>query len=262
MYIDCHCHLTDEKDFESVGGVDKAVETAYQNGVGKMICSGYDLSSSIRAKELAESYPFIYFCAGFHPSELEKYKDGDLDEIEKLLRHEKCVALGEIGLDYHFDNNPEKAFQKELFIKQLLLADKVGLPIVIHSRDSAQDTLEILTEHKHLLKWGGVMHCYSYSPEMAERFLDLGLHFSFGGPCTFKNANKVVNSVERIPAHRLLSETDCPYLTPVPFRGEFPNTPKHIPVIVEKLAEIKGVSVDEMKNTVYNNAKKLFFKLQ
>lgn len=261
MYIDCHCHLTDEKDFEAIGGVEKAVQTAYDNGVGIMVCSGYDLASSKRAWELSKKYPFVYFCAGFHPSELAKYKDGDLDEIERLAKDNKCVAIGEIGLDYHFDNNPEKSFQKELFVKQLLLADKLGLPIVIHSRDSAQDTLEMLTEQKHLLKKGGLMHCYSYSPEMAEKFLSLGLYFSFGGPCTFKNANKVVESVKRIPAPRLLSETDCPYLTPVPFRGEFPNTPKHIPIIVEKLAEIKGIEKEELQNTIYQNAKNLFFKL-
>ena len=261
MYIDCHCHLTDEKDFESVGGVEKTVEIAHANGVEKMICSGYDLASSKRAQLLAKKYPFVYFCAGFHPSELAKYNDGDLDEITKLAKDDKCVAIGEIGLDYHFDNNPEKSFQKELFIKQLRLADEIGLPIVIHSRDSAQDTLEILTEHKDLLKKGGVMHCYSYSPEMAERFLGLDLHFSFGGPCTFKNANKVVESVKSIPAHRILSETDCPYLTPAPFRGEFPNTPKHIPVIVEKLAEIKGMDGAEMQNQIYQNAKNLFFKI-
>ncbi len=261
MYIDCHCHLTDEKDFIAIGGVDEAVKTAYEKGVGIMICSGYDLDSSKRAWELSKKYPFVYFCAGFHPSELAKYNEGDFAEIESLLYDEKCVAVGEIGLDYHFENNPEKAFQKELFIKQLQLADKVGLPIVIHSRDSAQDTLELLTEYKSLIKKGGLMHCYSYSPEMAERFLDLGLHFSFGGPCTFKNANKVVESVKRIPAHRLLSETDCPYLTPAPFRGEFPNTPKHIPIIVEKLAEIKGMDTIKMQKIIYDNAKNLFFKL-
>ena len=262
MYIDCHCHLTDERDFEAIGGVALAIKTAYEAGVKKMICSGYDLASSKRAWALSQKYPFVYFCAGFHPSELGKYIEGDLDEIEKLLLDEKCVALGEIGLDYHFDNNPEKPFQKELFIRQLQLADKVGLPVVIHSRDASQDTLDILTEQKALLKKGALLHCYSYSPEMAQRFLGLDLYFSFGGPCTFKNANKVVESVKTIPANRLLSETDCPYLTPVPYRGEFPNTPKHIPIIVKKLAEIKGIDETEFKNTIENNAKNLFFKIK
>ena len=201
-----------------------------------MICSVFDLQSSRQAKNLAEEYEEVYFCAGFHPSELHKYKAGDLQEIKALCAHEKCVAVGEIGLDYHFEDNPEREFQKQLFIEQLILANEIGLPVVLHSRDAAQDTLEILKANKHLLSHGGLMHCYSYSQEMAEEFLKLNLSFSFGGPCTFKNAKKVWESVQRIPAPSILSETDCPYLTPVPFRGVFPNEPKHIPIIVEKLA--------------------------
>lgn len=262
MYIDVHCHLTDEEDFSLIGGVDSVIQNAISAGVSKMICSGYDLSSSQRAKDLAEKYQAVYFCAGFHPSELGKYQEGDLSEIKSLCQHKKCVAVGEIGLDYHFENNPEKAFQKELFIKQLLLANELGLPVVLHSRDSAGDTYEILEENKALLSAGGLMHCYSYSPEMAERFLSLGLFFSFGGPCTFKNANKVCESIKRIPAHRILSETDCPYLTPAPFRGTFPNQPKNIPYIVEKLAILQETEEVCMQKQIYENAKRLFFKLQ
>ena len=261
MLIDVHCHLTGE-EYEELGGVRGVVQRANAEGVAKIVCSGFDLQSSKIAKTLAEKFDCVYFCAGFHPSELNKYRGGDLEEIAKLCKSEKCVAVGEIGLDYHFDDNPPKETQIRLFVEQLELADKLGLPVVLHSRDSAKETLDILTEHKHLLKRGGLMHCYSYSPEMAEEFLSLGLWFSFGGPCTFKNAKKVCESVERIPLTRLLSETDCPYLTPVPFRGTFPNEPKNVKFVVEKLAELKGVTVEKMQEMIYRNAKDLFSKLK
>ena len=261
MWIDAHCHLTGD-EFDEIGGVAEAVRLAREHGVEKMVCSGFDLPSSIRAKELAETFDGVYFCAGFHPSELQKYQDGDLEKMKELCLHEKCVAVGEIGLDYHFDDNPPKQTQKELFLLQLRLADELGLPVVLHSRDAAQDTLELLKENAQYLKKGGLMHCYSYSAEMSEQFMALGFHFSFGGPCTFKNAKKVWESVQRIPAHLLLTETDCPYLTPVPFRGEFPNQPKNIPYIGERLAELKGVSVQEMEKQTAKNARELFFKLK
>lgn len=261
MYIDVHCHLTGD-EFDEVGGVESVIARAREKGVERIVCSGYDLASSKVAAALADEYADVYFCAGFHPSELKKYREGDLDEMETLCQKDKCVAVGEIGLDYHFEDNPPKEQQRRLFIKQLFLADKLGLPVVLHSRDAAQETLEILEENVALLRRGGLMHCYSYSPEMAERFLKLGLSFSFGGPITFKNSKKAQESVQRIPAHLLLSETDCPYLTPVPFRGTFPNEPKNVVYGVEKLAELKGVSVQEMQTQIEANAKKLFFKLK
>ena len=261
MYIDVHCHLTGD-EWEEDGGIDGVLARANSAGVEQVICSGFDMPSSKTALALAEKYDGVYFCAGFHPSELHKYKEGDLEELEKLCRHEKCVAVGEIGLDYHFDDNPEKPVQKELFIKQLQLADKLGLPVVIHSRDSALDTRELLESHASLLKQGGLMHCYSYSAEMVERFLKLGLYFSFGGPCTFKNAKKVYDSVCAVPAQRILSETDCPYLTPVPFRGTFPNEPKNIPYIVARLAELKTLDETALKTQIQTNAHALFRKLK
>lgn len=255
-YIDAHCHLT--------GGefkVDEALSRWREKGVTRVICSGFDLDSSYVAAELAELYEEVYFTAGFHPSELDKYQDGDFERLKTLCLSKKCVGVGECGLDYHFEDNPPKETQKEIFIKHLILANELCLPIVIHSRDAAQDTLDILQAHKSLLKNGAQMHCYSYSPEMAERFLELGLYFSFGGPCTFKNANKVVESIRRIPMDRLLSETDCPYLTPVPKRGEFPNEPQNVVFVTAKIAEIKGVGVEKMQLEIENNAKKLFKKL-
>ena len=258
MYIDIHCHLTGG-EFDSV---DNVLARAKENGVERIVCSAFDLDSSYEAAELATLYENVYFTAGFHPSELAKWKDGDLERLRPLCQHEKCIALGEIGLDYHFDDNPPREYQKEKFIEQLKLADELGLPVVLHSRDAAQETLEILQANRNLLKKGGLMHCYSYSAEMVRDFLDLGLYFSFGGPCTFKNANKVVESVQRIPATRILSETDCPYLTPVPFRGTFPNEPKNVVYVMEKLAELKQENKEQLKKQIWENAQALFFKLK
>lgn len=261
MYIDVHCHLTGD-DFDGVGGVEQVIARASENGVSRMICSGYDLASSQEAKALAERFDNVYFCAGFHPSELNKYTDGDLEKIKTLCAHEKCVAVGEIGLDYHFEDNPPDEVQRIMFLEQLLLADELGLPVVIHSRDAAQETLEILEQNKPLLRRSALMHCYSYSPEMAERFAALGLYFSFGGTSTFKNAKKVVDSVQRIPATRILTETDCPYLTPAPYRGTFPNEPKNVTFVAARIAELKETDEKALQEQVLENAKRLFFKLK
>ena len=260
MYIDVHCHLTGE-EYEANGGVEEAIKRAEAAGVSRMICSGFDLTSSLRAAELAERFESVYFCAGFHPSELKKYQSGDLETIERLCKKEKCVAVGEIGLDYHYEDNPTRETQKELFLRQLELASSLCLPVVIHSRDAAQDTAELLEQNAELLKFGGLMHCYSYSPEMSERFSSLGLSFSFGGTATFKNAKKVQESVRQIPAPLILSETDCPYLTPEPFRGRFPNEPKLVKEVVKKLAELKEKTIEEMQTQIWENAARLFPKL-
>ena len=261
MYIDVHCHLTGE-EYNELGGIQQILKNAEENGVGLVICSGFDLTSSKISAALAEKYENLYFCAGFHPSELAKYNEGDLNEIRALCAHEKCVAVGEIGLDYHFEDNPPKEVQRDLFIRQLVLADEVGLPVVLHSRDAAQETLLLLQENKHLLKRGGLMHCYSYSAEMMTEFEKLGLRFSFGGTSTFKNAKKVQECVQRVPGSRILSETDCPYLTPVPFRGTFPNQPKNVKYVVENMAVLRNENEKELKERILQNAKELFFRLK
>ena len=258
MYIDIHCHLTGT-EYDSV---DAVLERAREHGVRRVVCSAFDLDSAYEAAELAELYEEIYFCVGFHPSELNKYQEGDMERLRVLCACEKCIAVGEIGLDYHFDDNPPPEMQREFFLRQLVLADETGLPVVIHSRDAAQETLAFLQEHKHLLKRGGLMHCYSYSAEMMKEFEKLGLYFSFGGPCTFKNARKVQECVERIPAHLLLSETDCPYLTPVPFRGTFPNEPKNVKHVVDFMATLRNENVEALKEQIAENAKRLFPKLK
>lgn len=261
MYIDVHCHLTGE-EFAEVGGIEEVVNRARENGVVRIVCSGFDLDSSKKAKALAEKFDDVYFCAGFHPSELDKYQEGDLTEIKTLCTHEKCVAVGEIGLDYHFEDNPPKETQRDMFIKQLQLANELGLPVVLHSRDAAQETLLLLQEHRDLLQHGGLMHCYSYSPEMMRDFAALGLHFSFGGPTTFKNAKKAQECVRCIPQELLLSETDCPYLTPVPYRGVFPNEPKNVKYVVENFAAIRNENEEELQKRILANARELFFRLK
>ena len=261
MYIDIHCHLTGG-EYEELGGVAGVLRRAETDGVARVVCSGFDMDSSEEAMRIAEQYENVYFTAGFHPSELKKYRDGDWARLEKLCSHEKCIALGEIGLDYHFDDNPPREEQREKFLEQLVIADRLGLPVVLHSRDAAQETLELLKANTHLLRHGGLMHCYSYSAEMSEEFTALGLYFSFGGPSTFKNAKKVWESVQRIPAHRILSETDCPYLTPVPFRGVFPNEPKNVVFVTERLAQLKEVSQEVMQKQIWENARTLFPKLK
>lgn len=235
-------------------------EITAQN-VGMVLCSGYDLESSYRSKELAEKYPSVYFCCGFQPQELLKYKEGDIEKLRLLSRHEKCLAIGEIGLDYHWADNPPVQLQKELLLKQMQLAYEEGLPIVVHSRDCAEDMLSFMQEHRELLKYGADLHCYSHSAEMSEAFFALGFYFSFGGTSTYTGSKKVQKSVSRVPMDRLLTETDSPYLTPEPYRGSI-NTPKYIPVIAQRLAEIKGVSVETLQTAVYENAKRLFKKWQ
>ena len=257
MYIDVHAHLTDKayNDFNAtmseIAGAD----------VGLVICSGYDLESSYLARDLAEKHPNIYFSAGFQPQELDKYKPGDLARLQKLCRHEKCLAIGEIGLDDHYENNPPKDFQKEIFAAQLNLAHAEGLPVVIHSRDCAEDMLAFLHEHRDKLTHGGLLHCYSHSAEQSTHFERLGFYFSFGGTSTFSTARKVKKSVERISLERILTETDSPYLTPEPKRGQFPNTPANIPYIAKNLAQIKGMDEVEFVEQVYQNALRLFKKL-
>lgn len=261
MYIDIHCHLTGD-EFDGLGGAAGAIRRAEENGVGLIVCSGYDLDSSYVAASLAEAYENVYFTAGFHPSELKKYKEGDLDKLRTLCEHEKCIAVGEIGLDYHFDDNPPKETQREFFLKQLDIADEAELPVVLHSRDAARETLEFLQTYSYLLRKGGLMHCYSYSADMLAEFEKLGLYFSFGGTSTFKNAKKVQECVQRVPACRILSETDCPYLTPAPYRGVFPNEPKNVKHVVENMAKLRNENEEELKERISANAKTLFPKLK
>lgn len=262
--IDAHCHLTSEAEYESSGGVRSVLEAAKAAGVETLIVSGYDLSSSVSACELAENNEGVFFCAGFQPEEIQKYETGEEnfshaeEELKKLLTHKKCVAVGEIGLDYHFPDNPSKAFQRKIFKRQIELAYHAALPVVIHSRDACADTLEILKEEREKLGKGFLMHCFSYSAETVAEFAALGAYFSFGGTLTFKKSEKTARAALAVPKDRILTETDSPYLSPEPRRGIFPNTPANVAYVTLRLAALRGEKEEELRAQILENAARLF----
>ncbi len=257
MYIDVHTHL----NFTDFGDPDGTVERIHAAGVDTFINVGYDLPSSETSRQIAERYPHAFFTAGLQPTELKKCKESDLYRIEELAKHPLCVAVGEIGLDYHYEDT-DKPLQHTMFVAQIELANSLGLPVQIHSRDCAEDMLRVLEQNAGKLTHGFMLHCYSHSAEMALRFAELGAYFSFGGTCTFRGSKKVKKSVQALPMERILSETDSPYLTPEPLRGVFPNTPANIPYITRTLAELKGLSVEETARRIRENARRLFHKIR
>lgn len=256
-FIDVHCHL----DGGVYGDLDGLFAKIAEAGVEKVICAGFDLDSSNFAAELSKTHPSCYFTAGFHPTELKKYREGDLETIAALARDEKCVAIGEIGLDYHYPDT-DKPLQRRIFAGQLELAHSLGLPVQIHSRDSAEDTLSVLKEYRGLLTDGFLLHCFSYSPEIALEMQKLGAYFSFGGTSTYSGSKRAKKSIAAVRSDRLLTETDSPYLAPASKQGEFPNTPESIPEICANMAHIRGVTAEEAAETVWQNAHNLFKKLR
>ena len=218
---------------------------------------GCDLPSSIQAAESSEKYDFIYAAVGFHPAEIGGMDNEALDTIKKLAARPKVKAIGEIGLDYYWDDNPPRPAQRDAFAAQIELAKELKLPICIHSRDAVQDTLDVLRACKAFESIPVLMHCYSYSVETARELLDLGCMFSLGGPVTYKNAKKTVDVARMLPLGRLLIETDSPYLSPVPFRGKM-NTPLNVEYVARKIAEIKELSFEEVAISTMNNALKFY----
>ena len=251
--IDTHCHLNDESLFKDL---DNVISHALKAGVEKMIVVGWDKSSSELAVKLAEQYDFIYATIGFHPENIFDIDDQILYETLELSKNPKVVAIGEIGLDYHWSKDPGKREkQKEYFIKQIEFANKVGLPISIHSRDAFQETLEILKLHKPL--HGGVMHCYSGSVENLNDIINLNLYIGLDGPVTFTNAKTPKEVAAEVPLDHLVVETDCPYLSPHPLRGTI-NEPANISLIVDAIAEIRNMSKKHLLDVLYQNSCKLF----
>jgi len=251
--FDSHCHLNDE---QLLLRVEEEISSAKKEGVKAMIVIGWDLPSSKKAVELAHRYEGIYAAVGFHPENLDDVSDDALKEIEELAHDAKVVAIGEIGLDYHwFKEESHRSKQKEWFIKQIDLANKVGLPISIHGREASGDILEILKAHTPI--HSGVLHCYSGSVETMRELEKLGMYFGFDGPITYKNAVTPKECVKECPIDRLLVETDSPYLPPVPHRGET-NSPKYIPLIVRAMAELKGVYETLLRQKLWNNFERLF----
>ena len=248
MFIDTHCHLS----IEDYDDIDKVVKEDIEAGVKKIIVSACTKNTFEEALALAKKYDSIYVTLGFHPSEVDT-TDADLELLEELLKTDKVVGVGEIGLDYHYDNI-DKALQQKWFEAQMNLARELNVPIVVHSRDAAQDTIAVMRQAK-AGEIGGVVHCYSYTKETAREFLDMDFYFGIGGVVTFKNAKKLVEAVAYIPMERMVLETDSPYLSPI--RSER-NTSLNLPLVAEKIAEIKGISVQEVYDITWENAHKLY----
>ena len=223
-------------------------------GVALVVDPGCDLPTSRAALALAEQFPHVYAAVGIHPEDCAGYTDADLDALRQLCRHDKAVAVGEIGLDYYWAENPPREFQQQVFRRQLELALELDMPVIIHDREAHGDCLAIVKEYPGLR---GVFHCFSGSPEMAAELLKRGWYLGFDGPITYKNAKRAPEVAAITPLDRILVETDSPYMTPVPFRGKR-NDSRYLPYVLEKLAEWKGVTTEEMTDITFANGKRLF----
>jgi TatD DNase family protein len=254
MLFDTHCHLNDSQFDEDVEAV---IEAASAAGITNIVIPGVDVSSSEKAIAIAERHVGIYAAVGVHPESLKDLPPDALDRIRSLTAHPKVAAIGEIGLDYYWDVAP-RAFQQEIFRLQIELARDVGLPIIIHNRDATEDTVRILEEDCSGVT--GVMHCFTGSFETAQRCIQRGFYISFGGPVTFKNAENVRKTAAQIPDDSLLIETDAPYLAPHPNRGKR-NVPAHVALVAEKLAEVRGQSLEHLQNVTRQNAMALFGRI-
>ncbi|MBD0384532.1 TatD family hydrolase [Paenibacillus sedimenti] len=251
MLTDSHTHLNAEQFNEDR---DEVIQRALDAGVTRIVNVGFNRETIPGSIALAEQYDFIYSTVGWHPVDAIHMQPGDLEWIEELCKHEKVVAIGEIGLDYYWDTSP-KDVQNRVFREQIRLARKLGMPIVIHNRDAHQDILQVLKEEK-AAEVGGIMHCFSGSWETAKQCLDMNFHISFGGPVTFKNAKQPKEVLAQVPLDRLLIETDAPYLTPHPFRGKR-NETSYVRLVAETAAEIRGMTVEEIAEITTNNAIRL-----
>lgn len=250
--FDSHCHLEDEH-FE--GEEDAVLARMKAAGVNRCILAGSDMPTSEKIVALAAKYPQVYGVVGVHPHEAKGYRDGDLDRIHEWLQNEKIVGIGEIGLDYFYDLSPRDT-QKEVLLKQLVLAKSLGVPVAFHIRDAHGDMLELLHAHRSELPCG-VLHCYSGSWESAKEYLGMGFYLSFAGPVTFKNALKLQEVARLCPADRLLVETDSPYLAPVPVRGKR-NEPANVAYVAKVVAELRGVDAEALARQATENTCRLY----
>ena len=248
MYIDTHCHLS----LEDYDDIDLVIKENRENSISKIIISGYSRDTIKESLELIEKYDDVYATIGYHPSEVDITTDEDLSLLENQIQNKKIVGIGEIGLDYHYGNdNREK--QIELFRKQMKIAEKYNLPVVIHSRDATEDTINILKEYPNVI---GDMHCFSGSLEVAHIYIKMGYKLGIGGVVTFKNSN-LYRVIESVGLDNIILETDAPYLTPEPFRGK-KNSSKYIPYIAEKIANILNISVEKVAKITTENAMSMF----
>lgn len=249
--FDTHAHYNDEKFDEDR---DIIIKQTYESKVTKFICAGYNLDSSKKAIEIANKYDYIYAICGISPNDMEDYNIPNLKEIEELSKKHKVVAIGEIGLDYYW-NKENKDTQKQAFIKQIELANKLNLPIVIHTREAIQDTIDILKQNE--VKNKGIFHCTPLNKFLIEEGLKLGFYISFAGPITFKNSKNADEIIKIVPMERILIETDSPYLSPEPHRGKR-NDCRNVLYIAKKISEVKGIPLEEVAKITYENAKKIF----
>jgi len=254
MIFDTHAHYDDEAFDEDR---DLLLQNLKSAGIESVINVGASIRSTKNTLELMGKYPFLYGAVGVHPSETEELNEPLMTWLEEAAKKPKVVAIGEIGLDYHWEE-PGKEIQKHWFIRQLQLARKVSLPVVIHSRDAAKDTLDLMKDQK-AGDMGGVIHCFSYGVELAREYLNMGFYLGIGGVVTFTNAKKLKEVVAYMPMDRILLETDCPYLAPVPNRGKR-NSSLNLPYVVKAISELKGISEEEVIAVTDRNAKKLFFQ--
>ncbi len=250
--FDTHCHLEDERFEEDR---ERVIENLLSEGVERAVSVGSDLASSRRCICLAEAHPFLYAAAGVHPHEAKDAGEGYLDRLGALLSHPRAVALGEIGLDYYYDLSPRDV-QKRVFEEQLDLAYDMNMPVILHIRDAHGDVLDILRAHRGKLT-GGIIHCYSGSAESVKEYVGLGFHISFAGPVTFKNAVRLREAAAHVPLDKLLIETDSPYLSPEPKRGQR-NQPAHVRFVCEKLAEVHGMKPQDMAELTWRNAHQVY----
>ena len=253
MFIDSHAHLDDprfDQDRENV------IESLREDGVDVVINIGADKESSLSTLELARKYDNIYAVAGVHPHSASELEEDGLDWLREIAKEEKVVAIGEIGLDFYYDNSP-RDIQRKWFKAQLQLAKELGLPVVIHTRDAANETYDILKDAAADGKLKALMHCYSGSAEMAMDYARLGFYIALGGAVTFKNARVPREVASVVPLENLMIETDCPYMTPEPFRGKR-NEPKLVNLVAEKIAEIKAMPVEELAKATADNARRFF----
>lgn len=252
MIFETHAHYDDHKFDEDRHELLSQMEAG---GVTTIVNISSDMESVHETVELTKKYPFMYGAVGVHPCDTENLTEKDLEIIRQASREEKIVAIGEIGLDYYWDE-PDRSIQKKWFEAQMELAREEKLPVVIHSRDAAQDTVEMMKALK-AEEIGGVVHCYSYSKEMVKTFLDMGFYIGVGGVVTFKNAKKLKEAVEYVPMDRIVLETDCPYLAPEPYRGKR-NSSLYLPYVAEQIAALKGLTSEEVIKETRKNALALY----
>ena len=251
MLFDTHAHYDDERFDEDR---EQLLSSLTEKGVGLVVNPGITLETSRMAVEMAHRYDHVYAAVGIHPENCHDFVPAQIEALRELAKEEKVVAIGEIGLDYYWEENPPRELQQEVFRAQLALAQELDLPVIVHDREAHGDTLQIVQEFPDVR---GVFHCYSGSPEMAQELLKMGWYLGFDGPITFKNARRAPEVAAVTPLDRMLIETDSPYLTPVPYRGKR-NDSTYVHLVAEKLAQWKGISAEEMEQITWDNGKRFF----